>query len=89
MECIQNLSSGQGPMAAYFNYTIRNRLIDRLRKENRHDEIKKKAIHEEITKLSDGNWYSEQTKVTIPLIQTFNFSIDDPGFWKHLKVSDK
>ncbi len=75
----------KGPMATYFNYTIQNRLIDRLRKENRYEENKKKAIHEELTIRFDGKHLSKQTKATIPLIQMDNFPIDNPDFWKQLK----
>ncbi|WP_164671171.1 sigma-70 family RNA polymerase sigma factor [Virgibacillus doumboii] len=76
----------KGPMATYFNYTIRNRLIDRMRKENKHTEMQRKAIHEQLIQASDGNHHSEQSKATIPLVHTYNFPINDPDFWKQIKT---
>ncbi|WP_077329048.1 sigma-70 family RNA polymerase sigma factor [Virgibacillus siamensis] len=52
----------KGAMATYFNYTIRNRLIDRIRKEASHQNTQEKAIQEHLTQVTDGNRHSLRDK---------------------------
>ncbi|GAA0615920.1 hypothetical protein GCM10009001_36160 [Virgibacillus siamensis] len=75
----------KGPMATYFNFTIRNRLIDRLRKEISYQNIKKKAIKEELTQITDGNHYSLQEKLNQRLEPEQSLPLTDPALWKTLK----
>ncbi|MFD1363348.1 sigma-70 family RNA polymerase sigma factor [Lentibacillus salinarum] len=55
----------KGPMATYFNYMVRNRLIDRMRRETRQREIEKEAIQEQKTQLTDGNYHRHQSETTL------------------------
>src|SRR5699024_12583704 len=45
----------KGPMATYFNYTIRNRLIDKVRQESRQVNNKEKFIHQHKQEMQNGN----------------------------------
>lgn len=45
----------KGPMSTYFNFTIRNRLIDMIRKEEREQDKKQRLLEEAKTKLGSGN----------------------------------
>ena len=45
----------KGPMSTYFNYTIRNRLIDMIRKEEREREKKVRMLDEAVIKFDSGN----------------------------------
>src|SRR5699024_6488623 len=74
----------KGPMATYFNYAIRNRLIDCIDKENRHGDIQIKAIQEHKTQFTDGNHQRQNNKAT-PVPHEAHIPIDDPSIWKHIK----
>ncbi|WP_099157051.1 sigma-70 family RNA polymerase sigma factor [Virgibacillus ndiopensis] len=75
----------KGPMATYFNYMIRNRLIDKIRKETRDTKHTADAILEEKTVIDDGNHQrSKGNSYPIP-----NFSdplMNDPNLWQNLKA---
>ncbi|WP_449354270.1 RNA polymerase sigma factor [Virgibacillus natechei] len=47
----------KGPMATCFNYTIRNRMIDLMRKQNKQQENTASYMQEQKTKIDDGNHY--------------------------------
>lgn len=58
----------KGPLATYFNYIIRNRMIDLLRKNTREQEIQENYMQEQRTKLEDGHTYSKG-QVSYPLMK--------------------
>ncbi|RYG71357.1 sigma-70 family RNA polymerase sigma factor [Lentibacillus lipolyticus] len=74
----------KGPMATYFNYAIRNRLIDLMRKENRYQDIQEEAIQEHKTQLTDGNHHRRAEKAH-PLANDPHIPIDNPDIWKQIK----
>lgn len=47
----------KGPMATYFNYTIRNRMIDLMRKQNQESAKVERFAHEHRTQIEDGNYH--------------------------------
>ncbi|WP_343327858.1 sigma-70 family RNA polymerase sigma factor [Lentibacillus saliphilus] len=57
----------KGPMATYFNFTIKNRLIDRIRKESRASEVDELIVAERKNELEDGNHISRST-ISYPLM---------------------
>ncbi|GGK02412.1 hypothetical protein GCM10007063_25910 [Lentibacillus kapialis] len=78
----------KGPMATYFNYTIRNRLIDMLRKKTTEDRHQQEMIHEAICTIDNGN-RSGQWKH--PLVDPSGVMLTDDAFWKRVqsKLTDK
>src|SRR5699024_9801570 len=57
----------KGPLATYFNYTIRNRLIDLMRKQNREKEKENMYLYEAESQMEGGNRY-RLGDTTYPLI---------------------
>ncbi|WP_090236158.1 sigma-70 family RNA polymerase sigma factor [Lentibacillus halodurans] len=53
----ENYKPDKGPMATYFNYMIRNRLIDLIRKQNKEDEKTAHYAYEYRVAFDDGNYY--------------------------------
>jgi|SRR5699024_3337912 len=47
----------KGPMATYFNYMIRNRLIDLIRKETKEKEKQEMFLQKHRPELEDRNYY--------------------------------
>ncbi|WP_164667693.1 sigma-70 family RNA polymerase sigma factor [Virgibacillus doumboii] len=74
----------KGPMSTYFNYMIRNRLIDLMRQQNRQKESDKYAFQEQITELSNGNHYC-RIGVNYQLLSDSHFPQSNPELWKNLK----
>lgn len=75
----------KGPMATYFNYIIRNRLIDLLRKQTRESENVENTIQESKTQLDDGNHHIRKG-ISYPITPTSNdIPLNDPTLWKNLK----
>ncbi|WP_164669387.1 sigma-70 family RNA polymerase sigma factor [Virgibacillus doumboii] len=74
----------KGPLATYFNYTIRNRLIDSFRKEISYKNKQKKAFQEQLTDITDGNHRCQQEKTELPVSET-DLPLTDPILWKTLK----
>lgn len=75
----------KGPMATYFNYSIRNRLIDQLRKQNRDNEHTQQAIAEQKVQIDDGNHYHRK-EASYPLVNFSDIPLDDPCMWLNLKA---
>ncbi|MUK87497.1 sigma-70 family RNA polymerase sigma factor [Ornithinibacillus sp. L9] len=73
----------KGPLSTYFNYTIRNRLIDMLRKKERETHHKEKIVQEEITKIDNGN---RDGKSNIPIVETAGITLEDEGLWDELQA---
>lgn len=74
----------KGPMATYFNYTIRNRLIDRIRKEVRIDKNNHRVVQEKQRELNNGN-HVRRTELMYPILNHVNLPIDDYKLWDKLK----
>lgn len=55
----------KGPMSTYFNYTIRNHLIDKIRKEKREQDKKEKMRQEVLLKGTTGNRHV-RTDMSLP-----------------------
>ncbi|WP_010530110.1 sigma-70 family RNA polymerase sigma factor [Lentibacillus jeotgali] len=75
----------KGPMATYFNYMIRNRLIDCIRKETRQTETEHRSNQEQKTQLTTGNYHRHQSETIYPLVNEYHFPLKDPSLWNHLK----
>lgn len=74
----------KGPMATYFNFTIRNRLIDKVRKDTRLTENDEKVIMKNMKELDDGNHFSTSEAV-YPLVDTSDIPVHDSYLWNQLK----
>lgn len=74
----------KGPMATYFNFTIRNRLIDKVRKDTRLTENDEKVIMNNMKELGDGNHFSTSETV-YPLVDTSDIPVHDSYLWNRLK----
>ncbi|CDQ38794.1 sigma-70 family RNA polymerase sigma factor [Virgibacillus salexigens] len=51
----------KGPLATYFNYAIRNRMIDLIRKQTKERENVKAYIEQQKIKTMTGNYYQKGT----------------------------
>ncbi|TRM12079.1 sigma-70 family RNA polymerase sigma factor [Lentibacillus cibarius] len=80
----------KGPMATYFNYIIRNRLIDRMRHDTRQHEIHQQTVHEQHTQYTDGN-YHRGTEGARPIAANHQLQLADSNLWKNLQsqLTDK
>ena len=74
----------KGPLETYFNYMIRNRMIDLLRKKNREQHADEVVLQEEIQKIDLGNHTRKQETPTLIHDQT-EIPITDIYFWKQVK----
>ena len=74
----------KGPMATYFNYTIRNRLIDKVRQESRQVNNKEKFIHQRKQELENGNRF-KSSETEYPMVDTEGITIEDEQLWNSLK----
>lgn len=54
-QAYKNYEPQKGTLATYFNYMIRNRLIDLLRKQAREQEKGERVVREEMLKITSGN----------------------------------
>lgn len=81
----------KGPMPTYFNYMIRNRMIDAIRKDTRKNEALEKIIQQRKTQLTDGNYHRQNSDATNPLVDAHDLSMHDPNLWNKLKsqLTDK
>ncbi|WP_249870786.1 sigma factor [Oceanobacillus saliphilus] len=74
----------KGLLATYFNYAIRNRLIDLLRKKSRTLQAEEKSREHTKTQLQDGN-YIRNGHTSYPLPNIPDILLDDPIQWRKLK----
>ncbi|WP_249869206.1 sigma-70 family RNA polymerase sigma factor [Oceanobacillus saliphilus] len=74
----------KGPLATYFNYTIRNRLIDLLRKKSRTLQAEEKIREQSQTQLQDGN-YIRKSHASYPIPNIPDILLDDPIQWRKIK----
>jgi RNA polymerase sigma factor (sigma-70 family) len=75
----------KGPLSTYFNYTIRNRMIDLMRKRNRDQEKQALSIEGQKTALGDGHSYSKG-QVSYPLMSGTDIVLENPDFWKEIRA---
>lgn len=69
----------KGPMSTYFNYIIRYRLIDLMRKKIQEKEKEEDLIEKEKITITQGN---KSTTSSSPLLPTSDISITDEKFWQ-------
>lgn len=72
----------KGPMATYFNYTIRNRLIDMLRKKTRDEFNLDKVTDKEICVIDNGN---RSGRLKLPMVDPSGVEVTDNAFWERVK----
>ncbi|MFB4167351.1 sigma-70 family RNA polymerase sigma factor [Virgibacillus sp. JSM 102003] len=72
----------KGPLATYFNYTIRNRLIDMIRTKTREECNQKKIIKHELCEVDNGNSCGT---LKLPMIDSAGITIEDNTFWQNVK----
>ncbi|WP_077328791.1 sigma-70 family RNA polymerase sigma factor [Virgibacillus siamensis] len=76
----------KGPMTTYFNYSIRNRLIDRMRKDKAYYNLIKKVKEYQLIQHTDGNHHNGGG-VLKRLAANQVQPLIDPEFWKALKAN--
>ncbi|MFD1037200.1 sigma-70 family RNA polymerase sigma factor [Virgibacillus byunsanensis] len=72
----------KGPLATYFNFTIRNRLIDMLRKKTREGHHLERIAHEKVCKIDDGNRFGLSK---LPVVDPSGITVEDDVFWDKVK----
>ncbi|GAB3042154.1 sigma factor [Virgibacillus ainsalahensis] len=75
----EKYESDKGPLATYFNYTIRNRMIDEIRKQTREKEKETLYLQEQEIHWSDGN-YRQNENATYPVIKPQATRVYDEAF---------
>ncbi|HLR81019.1 MAG TPA: sigma-70 family RNA polymerase sigma factor [Bacillota bacterium] len=75
----------QGPMSTYFNYQIRNRLIDLIRKQSRAEKIKAKLITHHTLHMENGNRRRRQEN-HYPIMNRTHPETTDKELWQHLQI---
>ncbi|PAV31591.1 hypothetical protein CIL05_02730 [Virgibacillus profundi] len=75
----------KGPMATYFNYNIRNRLIDMIRKDNRRNEVQETFIIENIADFNDGN-YIRSSDSSTSITNVSDTVLENQEMWQQLKA---
>lgn len=76
----------KGPMSTYFNFIIRNRIIDLIRKQKRDKVHEDDAVAEHFTKISSGN-HHQKNGMQRPIHNVSELPIDDPQLWKNVKAN--
>lgn len=74
----------KGPMTTYFNFIIRNRLIDLIRKTNRTANNDATIMIEQQHRFHHGN-YRRYTNQTYPIPRFSDTPIVDPYLWDQLE----
>lgn len=74
----------KGSLATYFNYMIRNRLIDLLRKKKREKYAYEIIFREELQKIDLGNYTRNKGTSSIIYDQP-EIPTTDKYFWQHVK----
>ncbi|MCM3739757.1 sigma-70 family RNA polymerase sigma factor [Oceanobacillus luteolus] len=80
----KNYQPDKGPLSTYFNYMIRNRLIDLIRKESRRLENEKLATSED-EGANDTATYHQVSETTQSHITTHLDSNMDDYMWKQIR----
>lgn len=71
----------KGPLSTYFNYHIRNHLIDTLRKKTRQQKIFEKLTIEKYKTEYHGNRHGD-TKM--PIIDSSGIELEDEKYWSDI-----
>lgn len=74
----------KGTLATYFNYTIRNRMIDLLRKQVRQNRNDEGYVHLAKTMLEDGNRL-RKGEVSYPVVRPPEVAVIHTSFWEQVK----
>ncbi|WP_047984284.1 sigma-70 family RNA polymerase sigma factor [Ornithinibacillus californiensis] len=72
----------KGPLATYFNFAIRNRLIDTIRSKSRDQKINEAYAQKESIDKQDGNY---STISHAPILSAKGIEIDDTEVWDEVK----
>lgn len=72
----------KGPLATYFNYTIRNRLIDLLRKKTREQQGDEQFIEEKKKHIDNGN---RACKTNLPILDCSGITVEDETLWEQIR----
>lgn len=81
----ENYQPDKGPMSTYFNYMIRNRMIDLMRKRTRDQEKQVLSTDAQRTVLEDGHSYSKG-QVSYPLLKGSEVILEDADFWQEISA---
>ena len=81
----ETYQADKGPLSTYFNYTIRNRMIDLMRKRTREQEKQALCVEEQKTALGDGHSYSKG-QASYPLMNGTEIALEEPDFWEAIKT---
>lgn len=73
----------KGTLSTYFNYTIRNRMIDLLRKKAREQKGDDAFIQNEKQKLDNGN---RSRKDNLPILDFSDIPVDDAAVWEQVRA---
>lgn len=77
----QKYNPNKGPLGTYFNYTIRNRLVDLLRKETRESEKKDSIVETEKQRISDATTELRNTTIDMP-----GSKLEEREMWQDVKA---
>ncbi|MBU8790000.1 sigma-70 family RNA polymerase sigma factor [Bacilli bacterium] len=77
----QKYEPNKGPLATYFNYTIRNRLIDLIRKKTNDEDNEQNYVEKEILTAYDGNKYGDSK---MPILDTSGMDMEDGDSWERV-----
>ncbi|QKY69714.1 sigma-70 family RNA polymerase sigma factor [Lentibacillus sp. CBA3610] len=81
----ENYEPDKGTMATYFNYMIRNRIIDLMRKQNKETEKTAQYAYEHRVHIDKGNYYRNQNW-NYPIVrQEADHEECDAAFWQKVK----
>lgn len=78
----KNYRPDQGVMSTYFNYIIRNRLIDMLRKKTRETHNEENYIQQQKPNLDNGN---RDCQTNQPIPDRGGIEITDHPFWQQVQ----
>lgn len=78
----QRFNPDKGPLATYFNFVIRNRLIDKIRKETRVREHQENYLQMAKIDLEDGNKFGLMKQTVVAKAEV---NLPDKHFWQKLK----
>ena len=73
----------KGPLSTYFNFIIRSRLIDLIRKKSRIQEITDIVIEQQKTELENGNRFGTRKS---PLFEMAEIEIQDLHVWEAIRA---
>src|SRR5690625_3290408 len=73
----------KGTLATYFNYTIRHRLIDLVRKKAKEQQHDERFIEDEKLKIDNGN---SSRKDKLPLVDFSDITVEDATIWNQVQA---